>query len=121
MLEDDENVRQRVWKQAWHRDLAIRAEALSLYAFRCALTGQRLLGLDGLTTGLAVCHAKPVELGGPDTMPNLLVATLDFHYRWNSGTIDVLDDFTWVPVGPYQDPYSGKLERAQKAVCTGKS
>ncbi|WP_127754561.1 hypothetical protein [Devosia sp. 1566] len=104
MLENDDTVRQRVWGSAWHRDLAVRTEALPLYNFQCAFSGRRLLSVDGRTTGLEVCHAKPVEWGGPDTLSNLLVATRDFHYLWDSGVIDILDDHTWVVVGSSRDP-----------------
>ena len=104
MLENEDAVRQRVWRSAWHRDLAVRTEALPLYNFKCAFSGRRLLSVDGRTTGLEVCHAKPVEWGGPDTLSNLLVATRDFHYLWDSGVIDILDDQTWVVVGSIQDP-----------------
>lgn len=28
---------------------------------------------------------------------------LHFHYRWDNGIIDILDDYTWVPIGLRQD------------------
>ena len=44
-----------------------------------------------------------MEDGGPDAPSNLFVASPDFHARYDAGTIDILDDYSWTPVGPHQD------------------
>lgn len=73
------------------------------YECQCAITGQKLISGDALSTGLVVCHGKAVAKGGTDDIWNGVVLCPDFHYRWDHGVIDIQDDYTWVPIGSYQD------------------
>ena len=103
-LEDvEERLRLRVAQESWLRSVRIRTTALPVYDFKCAITKQSLPSLDGLRSGLHVCHAKSVASGGPDTSSNLVVFCPDFHTRYDQGTIDILDDYTWMPIGKHHD------------------
>jgi hypothetical protein len=103
---DDPNMgsRLRVVKEAWARDMHFRGEVLPTYQYQCAITRQKLVSYNGLSSGLIVCHAHAVADGGKDVLSNAVLLSPDFHHRWDSGAIDILDDYTWVPLGSHQDP-----------------
>lgn len=103
LAEVEEKIRERVARETWLRSTTVRAVTLPVYNFQCAISRQKLLSLDGGRSGLQVCHAKSFAAGGPDEIINLFPLTPDFHSRYDEGTIDILDDYSWVPVGNYQD------------------
>jgi 5-methylcytosine-specific restriction endonuclease McrA len=100
----EERIRQRVARESWLRSVKARDLALPIYQFACAITGQKLLSRSGHITGLQVCHVLSVASGGLDICSNLIVLCPDFHIRYDHGSIDILDDYTWIPVGTRHDP-----------------
>lgn len=104
LAEAEDRIRERVASESWLRSVKVRAIALPPYEFSCAITRQTLPSLDGTRSGLEVCHAKSVASGGPDIAANLFPCCPDFHSRYDQGTIDILDDYSWVPIGDFHDP-----------------
>lgn len=103
LSETEQRIRTRVATESWQRSIQVRATALPPYDFKCAITEQKMLSLDGYRSGLQVCHVRPVTLGGPDICSNLFVCCPDFHSRYDQGTIDILDDYSWLPIGRHHD------------------
>lgn len=101
--ETSDGKRERVERETWLRTTLARSLALPIYKYRCAISGQQMLSRDGRTTGLHVCHVTSVAFGGFDVAANLVLFCPDFHTRYDTGTIDILDDYTWVPIGNNQD------------------
>ena len=104
LSETEQRIRTRVATESWLRSVSVRAIALPAYDFKCAITAQEMLSLDGYRSGLQVCHVKSVASGGPDIGSNLFACSPDFHNRYDQGTIDILDDHSWVPIGRHHDP-----------------
>lgn len=103
LAEVEKRIRERVARESWLRSTKVRAMALPVYDFQCAISRQKLLSIDGSRSGLHVCHAKSVAAGGPDEITNLVPLSPDFHSRFDEGTIDILDDYSWMPVGKHHD------------------
>jgi hypothetical protein len=95
--------RRRVASSAWLRNASVRQAVLVAYEGRCAISGEGLLSPDGLSNGLHVCHIVDVAFAGRDLVSNLILLSPDFHWRYDKGTIDILDDYSWVPIGPHHD------------------
>jgi hypothetical protein len=104
LVETEERIRQRVARESWQRSIKARSIALPAYQFACAITGQKLISRNGQMTGLQVCHVLSVASGGLDICSNLVVLSPDFHVRYDQGSIDILDDYTWVALGDTHDP-----------------
>ena len=104
LSQTEQRIRSRVATESWLRSVDVRAIALPAYDFKCAITRQEMLSLDGYRSGLQVCHVKSVASGGPDIGSNLFACCPDFHSRYDQGTIDILDDHSWVPIGRHHDP-----------------
>jgi putative restriction endonuclease len=74
------------------REHAFRRHVREAYNFRCAMTGWRILDVEGKPEAQAA-HIRPVEKDGPDSVRNGLVLSATLHWLFDRGLIAIDDSF----------------------------